>query len=95
MTRTIQQIINSPATSAVESAIQAAYWAGQSQMRGQITEQIKSALQNLPTSRYHRIVEATARHVAQVNGVNQNHLYGHGDSGSGEAAEFLSWDFEV
>lgn len=99
MTRILKQIIDlansGESTTSVESAIAAAYWAGQSQMRGQITEAIKAALATLPESRYHHLVEMAAKHVAHIPNINPNHLYGHGDSGSGEAAEFLSWDFEI
>jgi len=99
MTRTLQQIIDlgnaGEAATPAENAIVAAYWAGQSKMRGQITEAIKSALATIPNSRYHNLVTLVAKHVASVPNINPNHLYGHGDSGSGEAAEFLSWDFEV
>lgn len=83
-------------TTDIEKAIAAAYWAGQSKMRGIITEQVAQRLNSLPESRYHNVARAAAEHVCLgVNGINPNYLRGRGDSGHGEAAEILGWDFDL
>ena len=80
----------------VEHAIIAAYWAGQSRMRGIITEQVTRRLNNLPQCRYHNIARASAEHICcGIDGINQNYLFGRGDSGHGEAAEILGWNFDL
>lgn len=79
-----------------QRAVRAAYWAGQSMMRGLITEQLKQRLDSLPQSRYHRLVRAAAEHMCiGVPCINSNYLHGRGDSGTGEAAEIMDWDFDL
>jgi len=99
--RTLSDILSAgqtnqePATE-IERAIAAAYWAGQSAMRGSITEQVAQRLSSLPKSRYHKIARQAAEHVCLgVVGINSNFLDGRGDSGAEEAAEFLSWEFDL
>src|SRR6266567_941536 len=100
MERTLSEIIKKVESGAecseVEDAIAGAYWAGQSMMRGHITEQIASRMKALPISRYHRFARQAAEHVCLgVDGINVNYINAYGDSGTGEAAEILDWEFEV
>ena len=96
--KTLSQIINSEATTATEKAIQAAFWAGQSDMRGKITEAAGKAMASLSTGRYHHMQKAAAAHILsgcpQIN-TNSTAFGSYGDTGAGEAAEILAWDFEV
>ncbi len=92
----IAAVENQESATEVERAIAAAYWAGQSKMRGIITEQVAKRLTGLPESRYHNIARQAAEHVCLgVNGINPNYLRGRGDSGHCEAAEILGWDFDL
>jgi len=100
MARTIHEIIKSVESGAectdVENAIAAAFWAGQAQMRGQITEQIATRIKSLPVSRYHRVARQAAEHVCKGgDGLSTNYLNGRGDSGTQEAAEILAWRYLI
>ena len=80
----------------IKKAIRAAYWAGQAEMRGRITEQIKKRLDTLPQNRYHNITRKAAEHICiNVDGINVNYLHGRGDSGRLESDNFLEWDFDL
>ena len=82
----------------VEQAIQAAFWAGQADMRGKITRDIATRYQARKRGRYHKIeAAAVAFVVSSCPFVNGNYLAGRAgaDDGSGEAAEMLAWDFAV
>lgn len=94
--RTLSDIIQCADGTEAEQAIAAAYWAGQAHMRGLITEAIATRLQSIPASRYHRLVRDVAEHIATATNINPNYcLRGRGDSGRGEAAEILGWDFAI
>ena len=97
MKKTLFEIVHATEHSTeIEKAISASYEAGKSAMRGIITEQIKIRFDTLPDQRYWRIAQNAAEHICLgINGINANYLGGRGDSGSGEAAEFLGWGFEV
>jgi len=98
---TLNQIINEPYddqdNDQVKKAIRAAYWAGQSEMRGRITEQIERRLESLPKTRYHNITRKAAEHmVVNVDGINGNYVFlKRGDSGNDEHKDFLEWDFDL
>lgn len=98
---TLNQIINEPYSDQdndpIKKAIRAAYWAGQAEMRGRITEQIERRLESLPKTRYHNIARRAAEHmVANVDGINGNYVFlKRGDSGKGEHNDFLGWDFNL
>ena len=80
-----------------ERAIQAAYWAGQSDMRGKITEAVGKSIFSFSYGRYHNI-ERKAIAAAIASGlINKNArcFGGHGDSGAEEAAEIKDWDFDL
>lgn len=98
---TLDQIINETYdgldNDQIKKAINAAYWAGQSEMRGRITEQIERRLESLPETRYHNIARKAAEHmVVNVDGINGNYVFlKRGDSGRGEYKDFLEWDFDL
>lgn len=81
----------------VKKAICAAYWAGQAEVRGKITEQIERRLESLPKTRYCNISRKAAEHmVVGVDGINGNYVFlKRGDSGTGEYKDFLEWDFDL
>ncbi len=97
--RTLKNIIdsaNSDKATEIEKAVLAAFSAGRSSMRGCITQQIKCRIDSLPKQRYWIQQKRTAAHIILgVDGINENYIEGRGDSGAGEAAEFLSWDFNL
>ena len=100
MTITLDQIINEPYddqdNDPIKKAIKAAYWAGQAEMRGRITEQVKQRLDTLPGTRYHNIARQAAEHICiNIDGINVNYLYGRGDSGRIESKDFLEWGFDL
>lgn len=98
---TLNQIINGEYdpddNDQVKKAIKAAFWAGQAEMRGRITEQVEKRLESLPKTRYHNISRKAAEHmVSAVDGINGNYVFlKKGDSGNGEYNEFLEWDFDL
>ena len=94
--RILSEIINSEANTPAEHAIQAAFWAGQSDMRGTVTENCIKALKSVKYGRYHleqkKVLTSLLRGIPQIN---QNSLDGRGDTGHEESQEFLSWDFDI
>ena len=98
--RTLNDIlkVEGDGRTSVEKAIQAAYWAGQSDMRGKITKDVAARFQARTAGRYHGV---EARALAFVVGaclmINGNVLAARpgADAGDGEAAEIMAWDFEI
>jgi len=99
--RTLREIIDAGEDqgerSVLEQVAAAAYWAGQSEMRGRITRKVAAQLASLPSVRYHRIALRAARHVLAVGEINSNVLAGRrgADAGEGESGEIMGWDFDA
>ena len=95
--RTLKEIIETKAKTDIEKAIQAAYWAGQSDMRGQITEDLAKRAREYRLGRYHNIERRAMMALLESSYINTNAeaFGGYGDSGKGEAAEILEWDFDI
>jgi len=100
VTKTLQQLYveaTTDAASTVAKMVAAAFWAGQSDMRGKITKAAAERLDKLPTGRYRRLQRAAARFVLAVPGINGNalnHAPG-ADAGDSEAAEIMGWEFDI
>lgn len=93
--RTLFEIIKTNPKNEIEEAILIAYCAGKSEMRGIISRQIKDRIKTLPVGRYHIVAKKAAAHIYDnIDGINGNYLFGYGDSGEGEAAELLSFDYD-
>lgn len=75
----------------------AAFWAGQSDMRGKITAGIAAKFNEYKPGRYCHAETRAIRAVIDVPGINQNVLNNHpgADDGSGESAEIQSWAFDI
>lgn len=94
--RTLHQIITDrDDKSAQAEAVQMAYTAGQSQMRGVITERIKQNIASLPDHRFRKFLMDNIEHVLSGACINPNYLNGRGDSGKGEAAEILQFNYSL
>ena len=76
----------------IEKAIITAYWAGQSNMRGTITEKVVGVTKRyVPKSRYTKIEKwAVGRVLSEIG-----ELHGRMDFGRGEGAELLSAEFLI
>ena len=89
--RTISEIISN-ATTETEKAIQAAFWAGQSDMRGECTEQVRKSIETIKFGRYHKMQKKIIDHI--VTNCGTLNVFGI-DSGKGESREILDWDFDI
>ena len=96
--RTLAEIINTEANTDVEKAIQAAYWAGQSDMRASVTDAAGAALKTYKFGRYHLREKAAMAHLlagcGQIN-TRSTAFGGTGDTGAEERDEIMSWDFDI
>ena len=61
-------------------------------MRGTITEQVRAAVASIQYGRYHKEQKRVINHV--ISHCGTLNVYGY-DSGKGEAAEILDWDFDL
>ena len=95
--RTLKQILETEPNADIERAVQAAYWAGQSDMRGEITEAIGKSVSEFAYGRYHNIERKAIASAISSGLINKNAkaFGGHGDSGKAEAEEIKEWEFEI
>ena len=87
--RTLQQIIEKDPQDRTETekAVQAAFWAGQEEMRGRIVRGLHARAQGFAFGRYWR-----SQKNAIATMLSDGLL---GGEGRDDSQEFLSWDFEV
>jgi len=90
--RILKDIIESEAKNDTEEAIQAAFWAGQSYMRGTSTEEMREAIKSVKYGRYHKEQKRVIAHI--INKCGTLNVAGI-DSGKAESAEILEWDFDI
>ena len=90
--KTLKNIMDNEAVTDAQKVIQAAFWAGQSDMRGTSTEEMREAIKSVKYGRYHKEQKRVIAHIINKCGTLN---VGGIDSGKAEAAEILEWDFDI
>lgn len=95
--KTLKEMLAAENPTEIERAVQAAYWAGQSDMRGEVTEDVGKSVSNFTFGRYKNIERRAIDAAISTGLINKNAkaFGGYGDSGKSEVAEFLEWDFDL